>query len=414
MTQDASANTPDAQDPPILARRIGLGLLTFYGLGTILGAGIYVLVGKVAGSAGLLAPLAFIVSALVAGVTAFSYSQLVVRYPKSAGEAYYVEQSFRVPWLSILVGYLVVFTGVVSAATLANGFVGYLSSFIAIPHFFGVAAVVLVMGAIAFWGIAESLWLAAVITVVEISGLILVVMFAGDNLVEFPQHWQSMLVPSDIAQLSMVISGAFLAFYAFVGFEDMVNVVEEVKSPERNMPSAIILALGVSTFLYVLVAIVAVLGMPLDELVASKAPLRELLETDNPNVGKGIAVISLFAIVNGVLTQIIMASRVLYGMARQGRAPEVLADVSKFTKTPSIATFIVVALIFGFALWLPLVALAKTTSFIILVIFTLVNVALWQLQRSGQMGAPQGLPSWPKVGALLCIGLLVFQVTSLV
>ncbi len=413
MTQDASPNTSDTQDSPRLARRIGLGLLTFYGLGTILGAGIYVLVGKVAGSAGLLAPLAFIVSALVAGVTAFSYSQLVVRYPKSAGEAYYVEQSFRVPWLSILVGYLVVFTGIVSAATLANGFVGYLSSFVAIPHFFGVTAVVLVMGAIAFWGIAESLWLAAVITVVEISGLILVVMFAGDNLVEFPQHWQSMLVPSNIAQLSMVISGAFLAFYAFVGFEDMVNVVEEVQSPERHMPSAIILALGVSTFLYVLVAIVAVLGMPLDELVASKAPLRELLEADNPNVGKGIAVISLFAIVNGVLTQIIMASRVLYGMARQGRAPEVLSEVSIYTKTPSIATLIVVALIFGFALWLPLVALAKTTSFIILVIFTLVNVALWQLQRSGQMGEPQGLPSWPKMGALLCIGLLVFQVYSL-
>lgn len=407
------ARDTGVQEKPQLARRIGLGLLIFYGLGTILGAGIYVLVGKVAGSAGLLAPLAFLLSAIVAGVTAMSYSQLVVKYPKSAGEAYYVEQSFRSPWLSTAVGYLVVFTGIVSAATLANGFVGYLSSFFAVPHFIGIVGVVFVMGGVAFWGIAESLWLAALITLVEIFGLLLVVFFAGDSLGQLSTQWSSLLVPVDLSQLGLVISGAFLAFYAFVGFEDMVNVVEEVKEPQRNMPKAIIVTLCISTVLYFLVALVAVLGLPFDVLVSSKAPLRDLLNASHPDVAKLIAVISLFAIINGVLTQIIMASRVLYGMADQGRAPSLFSRVSRLTKTPWFATLVVAGGIFVFALWLPLVVLAKTTSFIILVIFALVNIALWRLLRKGVMTKAPGIPSWPGLGAALCLGLLGFQLYNM-
>ncbi len=397
-------------EPPALARKIGFGLLTFYGLGTILGAGIYVLVGKVAASAGMLVPLAFIVSAVVAGVTAFSYSQLVVYYPKSAGEAYYLQKSFRSPWYSVSAGYLVVFTGIVSAATLANGFVGYLSSFFPVPHSLGIVLVVVVMGGVAFWGIAESLWLAAAITLVEIAGLLLVLGFAGDSLSQFADHWNAMLLPTSATDLSLVLAGAFLAFYAFVGFEDMVNVVEEVKSPEKTMPRAIVWALCISTLLYVLVAVVAVLGMPLDELAQSKAPLRALIEKDHPGVAESIAVISLFAIVNGVLTQIIMASRVLYGMSQQGRSARVFSLVSSRTRTPSVATFVVAVMILVFALWLPLVTLAKTTSFIILVIFTFVNIALWRLLRSGKQQKTPGQKSWPLTGALLCLCLLGFQV----
>jgi amino acid transporter len=402
--------SPKAQ--PALARKIGLSLLTFYGLGTILGAGIYVLVGEVAASAGMLAPLSFLVAAIVAGVTAMSYCQLVVHYPKSSGEAYYVQESFEANWLSTIVGYMVIFTGVVSTATLANGFVGYLSSFIAVPFTLSIITVVLVMGAIAIWGIAESLWLAAVITVIEISGLAIVIFYGGDKVftsnIEFSQLW----IPSSSLELSLVFSGAFLAFFAFIGFEDMVNIVEEVKQPTVTMPKAIVIAVLASTALYILVSIVAVAGLPLAELAKSEAPLRDLVEQSSTSAGKWIGVISLFAIVNGILTQSIMASRVLYGMAHQSRAPSVFAQVSVRTKTPVFATIAIILLMLLFSLWLPLVTLAKATSFVVLSVFTLVNLALWNLRRRGLIERANQPPAWPLFGAALCISLLLMQITK--
>ena len=158
-----------------LARRIGLPLLTCYGLGTILGAGIYVLVGKVAGNAGMLAPMSFLVAAIVAAVTALSYCQLTVLYPRSSGEAYYVEASFNHALLTKIVGYMVIFTGIVSAATLTRGFLGYLTTFIQLPTVLGVFLVVGIMGGLALWGISESLWVAGFLTLVEVLGLLAVI-----------------------------------------------------------------------------------------------------------------------------------------------------------------------------------------------------------------------------------------------
>lgn len=400
---------PVSLESPRLVRRIGLPLLTFYGLGTILGAGIYVLVGKVAASAGLLAPLAFLLAASVAAVTALSYCQLVVVFPKSAGEAHYVDQGFKRRWLTILVGYLVILTGIVSAATLANGFVGYLSSFVELPRVMVISIVVVSMGLIAFWGIAESLWLAAVITIIEFSGLLLVVFLAGGSLSHLPQQWDALLIPMSVEQVFMVASGAFLAFYAFIGFEDMVNVVEEVKEPKKTMPKAIILALVVSSALYLLISLVAVLGLPLSRLSASEAPLRDLLAEQYPLAGGWVGLISLFAIINGVLIQVIMASRVLYGMADQGNAPALFSRVSPITHTPGIATLVVVILLLFFAIWLPLITLAKMTSFVILIIFTLINVSLWYLIRRRAIAKDQRLTCWPILGAGLCLALLIFQ-----
>lgn len=403
---------PSSKAEPQLARLIGLPLLTFYGLGTILGAGIYVLVGKVAATAGMLAPLAFLAAALVAVITGLSFCQLVVRYPQSAGEARYVEEGFHRAWLTILVGYLVVFNGTVSAATLANGFVGYFSTFSQLEPQLALVLVVLVMGGIALWGIAESLWLTAVITVVEISGLILVVALGGDALEQLPERLNELFLPTSWMALTGVISGAFLAFYAFIGFEDMVNVVEEVKQPSKIMPKAIILAVVLSSILYLLVAAVAVLGLPISELAASEAPLRDLIAVNYPQAGSWIGVISLFAIVNGILIQIIMASRILYGMAMQQRAPMVFAKVSRLTKTPWISTLIVTSLVLAAGLWLPLVSLAKATSFVTLVVFVLVNITLWILVRRGEINPNTGMPSWPLLGAVLCAELLAFQIYS--
>lgn len=246
-----------------------------------------------------------------------------------------------------------------------------------------------------------------------VGGLLLVVVLGGESLAEFPKQWQSLLIPSAYVELGMILSGAFLAFYAFIGFEDMVNVVEEVRQPQDTMPKAILLALMISSAMYFLVAVVALLGLPLDQLSASDAPLRDLLEVEHPLAGQLIGGISLFAIINGVLIQIIMASRVLYGMADQGSAPSVLANVWSVTRTPWLATLVVVALLLVFALWLPLVTLAKTTSFVILVIFTLVNIALWVLLRQEKVEKAVRLPCWPIFGAMLCLGLLLFQLSSL-
>ncbi|WP_299788728.1 APC family permease [uncultured Shewanella sp.] len=391
-----------------LARRIGLPLLTLYGLGTMLGAGIYVLVGKVAATAGILTPLAFIVAAISAYVTALSYCQLVVRYPMSAGEACYVEQGFSHRNYGIIVGYLVIFTGIVSSATLLNGFVGYLSHFIELPHYITILFMVCLLGGIAIWGIAESLWLAALFTFIEVAGLLLVIIVAGGALPE-STPWQQAFIPDSTLVWGGILSGAFLAFYAFIGFEDMVNIVEEVKNPGQTMPRGILLALVIATLLYVLVAYVAVFSLPQSELAASDAPLKDILEPHHPMAGTLISIISLFAILNGLLAQLIMASRVLYGMAFQGRAPAILAAVSNRTQTPVTATIIIAFTVLVFALWLPLVTLAKTTSFIILVIFALINLSLWLIQRREPIDKAEKRGGWPLTGAALSLLLIGVQ-----
>jgi len=402
-----------------LARRINQPLLILYGLGTILGAGIYVLVGKVAAEAGLLAPLSFIFAALVAWLTALSYSKLVVLFPKSAGEAVYIEHSFRMNWLALSVGILIILTGIVSAATLTNGFTGYLLLLVSVNENFAMAAVVIVLTALAVWGIAESLIVAALITAIEVIGLFIVLFFCGDALIELPQSFDKVFLPKSSAQLVGVLSGAFLAFYAFIGFEDMVNIVEEVKRPERTMPKAILWVVIISTSLYVLIALVAIFSLPLNELSQSKAPLADVLAQKNAGAARVVSLISVFAIVNGVLIQMIMASRVCYGMSKQYGGPEWLHHVSTLTKTPALATVLIGIAILLFALYFPLVVLAKLTSFIILLIFALVNLALWKIQRENYQQATKesilivkNLRSYPMLAALLCIGMLIFQVNN--
>ena len=398
---------------PGLARRIGLPLLVCYGLGTILGAGIYVLVGQVAGDAGLLAPLSFLLAALIAGVTALSYCQLVVAFPHSSGAALFVEKGFGRAWVSRAVGYLVILTGVVSAATLVNGFVGYLQTLILLPTNLIVLGLILLMATIALWGIAESLWVAAAITAIEVFGLVWVVGLSVPAFAEVPAQWQQLLIPVSIDHWVGVMSGAILAFYAFIGFEDMVNIVEEVKAPERTMPRGILLALGTATLLYMLVCFAAVLQVPIDQLRESTAPIRDIVVENYPGAARALVFVGLFAVVNGVLIQMIMASRMFYGLANNGHAPSFLALVSMRTRTPWVATLVVAALVLAFALWLPLATLARLTSFVMLLIFFTVNTALWRLQRLGKIPGQQRLPSAPGWGAFLCLALLGFQVFSL-
>ena len=394
-----------------LRRALSLPLVTFYGLGTILGAGIYVLVGEVAGAAGMYAPFAFLVAALVAAFTAFTYAELSARHPLSGAEAVYVQEGLGRRELSTLVGLLIVFSGLVSSATLANGFVGYLGVFVELPEVLVICVVVLALGVLAFWGILESVTVAAVATIIEIAGLVLIIMVSGSSFAELPERLPELVPPLESNVWWGIAMGAFLAFYAFIGFEDMVNVSEEVKDPQRNMPRAIILALVISTVLYFLVVTVAVLALPVSTLSKSNAPLALLYEHATGARPTIIALISLFAVINGALIQMIMASRMLYGMGRAGWLFKRLGDVSERTRTPVVATITIVVGVLLFALWLPLVTLARLTSFAILLVFILVNVSLIRIKKRQE--APAGIrvyPVWvPYGGMLLAVVLLVFQ-----
>jgi amino acid transporter len=413
MTRPAGGKNMSSQQVG-LRRALSLPLVTFYGLGTILGAGIYVLVGEVAGAAGMHAPLAFLVAALVASFTAFTYAELSARHPLSGAEAVYVQEGLGRRELSTLVGLLIVFSGLVSSATLANGFVGYLGVFIELPEILVICVVVLVLGVLALWGILESVTVAAVATIIEIAGLILIIAVSGSSFATLPERLPELIPPWESNAWWGIAMGAFLAFYAFIGFEDMVNVSEEVKDPQRTMPRAIILALVVSTVLYFLVVTAAVLVLPVSTLSQSDAPLALLFEHATGTRPTIIALISLFAVINGALIQMIMASRMLYGMGRAGWLFRKLGEVSERTRTPVVATATIVIGVLLFALWLPLVTLAKLTSFAILLVFILVNLSLIRIKKIQQ--APPGIrvyPIWvPYGGMLLAALLLVFQTLS--
>jgi amino acid transporter len=397
---------------PELKRSLSLLLLTFYGLGTILGAGIYVLVGKVAIHAGAYVPVAFLVAALLTVFTALSYAELAARYPKSGGAAVYMQEGFHRQSLSMLVGFLLILTGIISAATLVNGFVGYLRVFTDAPAWLVIALLVLGMGALAAWGIAESVLAASVITLIELGGLIFILVVTGDHLVELPARLPELIPPAELHVWEGIALGAFLAFYAFIGFEDMVNVAEETHEPTRNVPRAILLALGVASVLYMLVALAAVLALPAAELAQSDAPFALLYTQATGQPPTAIAIISLFAVINGALIQIIMASRVLYGMSREGWLHAALGRVHPVRRTPLLATALVTLTVLVLALWLPLVTLAKTTSFITLVAFSLINLALLRIKRRApQVAGIPIYPAWvPLAGFLTSSGFVVFQI----
>ena len=402
--------------PAQLKRSISLPLVTFYGIGTILGAGIYVLTGKVAGVAGIHTPLAFLIASIVAAFSALSYAELSARFPKSAGEAIYVQEGLGLPRLALIVGLLIVLMGSVSTATLLHGFVGYLEVFFTINETIAIVLLVVVLCAIVVWGINESIWLAAAMTVVEIFGLLLILWVSSDQLVQVPMQLDKLLVPPMNGGVWIgALLGAFIAFYAFIGFEDIVNVAEEVKEPERNLPRAIIWALIITTTLYLLVSSVSVLSIPIEQLANSDAPMALLYTQATGNSPIVITVISLVSVINGALIQMIMASRILYGLARQGWIHHSFGRIHLKTQTPWQATATVAVLILIFSLLLPLLTLAKITSYITLTVFALVNLSLWRVKR--QRGKAVGLhvPMWvPIFGFVSCIALLLFQVWHLV
>ena len=222
-------------------------MMVLYGIGTTIGAGIYALVGEIASVAGYFAPVSFLIASLMAGFTAISFAELCGRFPRAAGAALYVKQGFDSERLSTIVGLLVITAGLVSAAALVNGFVGYLHQFIGIERVIAIVLVTVLLGGIAAWGIVESVIIASLITVIEIGGLLLVIAVSGEGLSTFSARWTELIPSADITSWGGVYLGAVLSFYAFIGFEDMVDVAEEVKEVKRNLPLAILLTHGLSS-----------------------------------------------------------------------------------------------------------------------------------------------------------------------
>lgn len=395
-----------------LDRKLGLAVLTWYGVGTIVGGGFYALVGKVAGEAGLLAPVSFVLAAAVAALSAFSFGELSSRYPFSAGESYYVREGFGLRWLSTLTGWLVVATGVVSAATLARAFGGFARELFSVSEAWVIVAVVAGLALVAAVGIGESAAVVAVITAIEVGGLLWVLAASGEALTEVPQRTAALVPSLSLADFSSIVSGAYLCFYSFVGFEDMVNLAEEVRRPKRNLPRAILMALGISTLLYVLVTLVAVLRVPPDELAASDAPLSLLLGRESYR--SAMTVIAMLAGVNGALVQIVMAARIVYGMARRGQGPSLFGEVHPRTRTPLAATFSGSTLVLILALWFPLTGLAQATSTVLLAVFALVNLALWRIK--GRESAPTDAVCYPRAiplaGFAVCTAFLAFRILT--
>ena len=326
---------------PQLNRSLSLGLLTLYGLGTTIGAGIFVLIGKVAGAGGFLAPLSFVLAALIAGLSALSFAELSSRFPESAGEAVYVKEGFNSDILALLTGLCVAAAGIISTATIIVGFSGYLADIAAVPRQAAQVGITVFLAAVVIRGIRT-----AVITLIECGLLLIVIGFGATP--EFGQGAEKLAASTREIPAGAwygVAYGAILAFYAFIGFEDIVNVAEETRDAARVVPRAIVLTLIVTTFLYFAVALVAIAATTPDQLAKSSAPLTLVFERVSGLPGRWVSAVAILSVLNGALIQIIMVSRVFFGLSRRSWLPGILGYVNPKTQTPVSAILICAVII---------------------------------------------------------------------
>jgi len=368
------------QDKVELKRSLSLPMITLYGLGTTIGAGIYALIGEIAGIAGYFSPFSFLLASILAGFTALSFAEFSSRFPKAAGAALYVEKGFGVSWFSTAVGLLVVFAGLVSSAALINGLHNHLQEILPSSRISIILIVTLTLGLIAAWGVIESVMVAAIVTLIEIGGLILVIGVSWDAYSTLPERWHELIPTADLFSWNAIFLGVTLAFYAFIGFEDMVDSAEEVVDAKRKLPVAIMLTLLVTTCLYVLLALGAVLSVEPSQLAEANAPLAYIFELNSGYSSRVLVIIGMFAIINGALIQIIMASRVLYGLSSRGKLHSKLSYINPHTRTPLIATAVACILTLTLALIGNLSLLAKITSLIMLTVFSIVNLSLYRVK----------------------------------
>lgn len=393
-----------------LRREIGLLGLTAYGVGTILGAGIYALIGSAAGIAGNSVWMSFLLGAFISSFTGLSYAELSSMIPKSAAEYSYAKAAFKNDLAPFLIGWLIIFTGTVSTSTVALGFGGYFKGLFGAPIVFASTILIVLLSTLNFMGIEESSRLNILFTITEAAGLLLIVAlgipFLGRvNYLETASGLQGILRASTVI------------FFAYLGFEDIANLVEETKDPERNIPKALILSVVMTTLIYVFVAVSVVSLADWQELGASCCPLAYAA---SKSLGQSaflvMSVIALFATSNTVLILLIVTSRMIYGLAREGALPSSLSRISKRRGTPWVAIITAMALAASFVLLGNIEFVAGITNFGTFITFASVNLsAIWLRYRKPEWKRPfktpmtiGKLPLIPLFGLLSC-GLMVTQ-----
>lgn len=400
------------REEPQLRRVLSLPWLVFYGVGVTVGAGIFALIAEIVAIAGDHAPLAFLIAGVVAAFTGLSYAVLANAYPRAAGEAIFVRHGLG-DLAGRIVGYGVVAVAITSSAVIGLAFARYVQSFTGLPEPLSLVAVLIVLGAVAAAGVRESVGFAALITVLE-AGTLLVVIAAGLPVVmDSPRLGDVLSLPVTWAPWTAVFAGAFVAFFAFIGFEDIENMAEETRDAARAVPLAIMLTLAISVAIYALVALVAAAYPDRDGLTASKAPLADLFAAVTGTSGTPIAVMASIAMVNGILVQVVMASRVIYGMAREGMMPGRLGRLHAVRQTPVRAILLVIAATALLGLFVPLLQLAELTSLVMLIVFATVNLSLFLIGR--RAGATPRLIRWRYwglLGAAVSLALIASEIAG--
>jgi amino acid transporter len=399
-------------DSPALRRTIGFWFLVLYGMGTMVGAGFYALSGKVAGQAGMHAPLAFGIAGLLALFSALAFAELSSRLPHAGGSARYLEAAFGRRWLSALTGWAIITTGIVSAATLVLATIRFVGDFAAVPADPAVVALALVLGGIAAWGVRQAVGVVVGISLIQIGALLYVAAAAGGAPANGGDPL-ALLPPLDVTAWTGILGAAFLAFYAFIGFEDMVNMAEEVRDVRRALPRAVVLSLVLTAGLYMLVSSALVLNVSPAALAEAKTPLAEAVRHHGPVAVAAIGIVSILSAVNSALVQLVMVARVAYGMANRGYAPAWLGRIGRRTRTPWLATVLATAVVALLAVSLELTTLANVTSGVLLAVFVAVNLGLWRLKGLPGDRRPEGRFSLPRalplIGAAVSAAALIFK-----
>lgn len=354
-----------------LRRDVGLFAATVYGIGIILGAGVYALVGEAAGLAGNSVWLSFLLAAAVSAFTGLSYMELISMFPRSAAEYIYVKNAFGNKLLAFNVGWVEIFADIIATSAVSLGFAGYFNALFGTPIILTALGLILALSAINFWGIKESARLNVVFSMIEIAGLIFVILLAL-----FYGHYGTVNYLEMPRGIGGTLSAAALIFFAYIGFEDLANISEEVKDARKNVPKALLISVVITTVIYVLVGMAVVSLVGWQELAGSKAPLAlAVSHVLGDNAFWLMSIIALFATANTVLIGLIVGSREMYGMSKDGSFPKALSRIHYKRRTPWIAVIVTMFFAMSFVLLGHINIVASITDLGTFYIFIFVNAA---------------------------------------
>lgn len=416
MEETNVAGDPDAARKPALKKVIGPKLLLFFIIGDILGTTIYALTGEVAGKVGGALWVPFLVAFVVAFLTALSYLELVGKYPRAGGAPLYVHKAFGVNILTFLIAFAVMSSGITSASSAAQAFSGdYLEGIVGenVSGWSWLVAIgfLALLSLINFRGVSESVRMNVVLTCVEVTGLLIVIvfgayaLFTGTHSADVdPDPGRLVKFDPDTSPLLAVTSATALAFFAMVGFEDSVNMAEETKSPTRTFPRALLLGMTITATIYLLIALITSTLVPTDTLADSDGPLLLVVKAAAPWFPPVVfSLIALFAVTNTALINMMMASRLVYGMAQERIIPTPFGVVHPVRRTPWVAILFTGLVAVVLVSSLEIADLGSTTSLLLLAVFTVVNVAVLVLRRDKVEHEHFRAPTWaPVLGALTC------------